>query len=362
MLPDVAVIGAGVFGAWTAHHLQRAGARVTLYDAFGAGHSRSSSGGETRIIRSGYGPDQVYTRMALDSLAQWKAFEARTGQKIFLPTGVLLMGRATDSRLLDTAATFKRVGVPFEDIGAGEMARRFPQIALPEDGRGLLEPDAGSLFARRGVQAVVNDAVRGGVEFRAERVAAAKAGICVFACGPWLPKLFPELLGPRMFVSRQEIFFCGCPAGDMRFAAPSMPTWIDAANFYGMPDIENRGFKIGRDVHGPSIDPDTEDRLTSAGELRLVRAHLAKRFPALANAPVVETRVCQYENTWNGDFLIDRHPEHSNIWFVGGGSGHGFKHGPAVGRYAAQRIMGDGAAEPRFSLESKATVQRRAVY
>ena len=150
--------------------------------------------------------------------------------------------------------------------------------------------------------------------------------------------------------------------GDRSFAVPAMPTWIDAENFYGTPDIENRGFKIGRDEHGPAIDPDTDNRLTTAEELARVRAHLAKRFPALADAPVLETRVCQYENTSNGDFLIDRHPERDNVWFVGGGSGHGFKHGPAVGRYAAEMIMGSGKREPRFSFAGKATVQRREVY
>ena len=366
MLPDIAVIGAGVFGAWTAHHLGRAGARVTLYDAFGPGHSRSSSGGETRIIRAGYGPDEIYTRMAIESLARWRAFEQRTAQKIYFETGVLLMGQAQDARLVSTAATLQRVGVPFEDLSAAEVTRRYPGIALPEGGRGLLETNAGSLFARRAVQAVVDEAVAAGAGFRLERIDPAaiqcKAGICVFACGPWLPKLFPQLLGSRIFPSRQEIFFFGCPAGDARFRAPAMPTFIDAENFYGMPDIENRGFKIGRDEHGPAIDPDTEERLNSAQELTLVRRHLAKRFPALANAPVTETRVCQYENTSNGDFLIDRHPEHPNVWFVGGGSGHGFKHGPAVGRYATEQITGTGQPEPRFSLATKATIQKREVY
>ena len=358
MLPDVAVIGAGVFGAWTARFLGRAGARVVLYDAFGAGNSRSSSGGETRIIRAGYGRDEIYTRMAVESLGEWRAFQNQTDQRILLETGVLLMGHTKDARLTDTAETLKRAGVRFEDLDAEELRRRYPQIAVADDGRGILETDAGALMARRAVQQLV-----AGMDLRAERVdPSVKAGICVYACGPWLPKLFPEVLGNKMFPSRQEIFFFGCPAGDRSFAVPAMPTWIDAENFYGTPDIENRGFKIGRDEHGPAIDPDTDNRLTTAEELARVRVHLAKRFPGLACAPVVETRVCQYENTSNGDFLIDRHPERDDIWFVGGGSGHGFKHGPAVGRYAAEMIMGGGKREARFSLAGKATVQRREVY
>ena len=358
MLADVAVIGAGVFGAWTAEFLRRAGARVTLYDAYGAAHSRSSSGGETRIIRTAYARDDIYTRMAVESLAEWRAFQQSSGSRILLETGVLLMGRATDARLVESAETLARMGVRFDDLDAKEMRRRYPQISLAEDGRGILEIEAGALMARRAVQAMVS-----GMDLRLERVTPElKAGICVYACGPWLPTLFPHVIGPRMFPSRQEIFFFGRPAGDTQFLPPAMPTFTDAANFYGMPDIENRGFKIGRDEHGPAINPDTDNRLTTAEELALVRSHLALRFPALANAPVVETRVCQYENTSNGDFLIDRHPERDNIWFVGGGSGHGFKHGPAVGRYAAEMISGSGKPEPRFSLASKAVVQHRQVY
>jgi glycine/D-amino acid oxidase-like deaminating enzyme len=89
---------------------------------------------------------------------------------------------------------------------------------------------------------------------------------------------------------------------------------------------------------------------------------MAERFPALRAAPLAESRVCQYENTSNGDFLIDRHPEWEDMWLVGGGSGHGFKHGPAVGEYVTARILGGGEAEPRFSLAAKGERQGRTVY
>ena len=110
------------------------------------------------------------------------------------------------------------------------------------------------------------------------------------------------------------------------------------------------------------MDPDTQSRLASAAGAEWARNYVGRRFPALANAPIVETRVCQYENTSNGDFLIDRHPEMANVWLAGGGSGHGFKHGPAFGEYLAGQLAGEGAAEPRFSLASKATLQKRAVF
>jgi glycine/D-amino acid oxidase-like deaminating enzyme len=244
----------------------------------------------------------------------------------------------------------------------------------------MLEPESGALMARRAVQAVVDVSVKAGVDFLpaaavkpsgSGTLAAVKttsgdevrAGAFVFACGPWLGKLFPELLGSRIFPSRQEVFFFGVPPGNDSFASPAMPVWIFLADeVYGFPDLESRGFKIALDAHGERVDPDTQSRVVSAESVAAIRKYVARRFPALKDAPVVETRVCQYENTSNGDFLIDRHPDFSNVWLAGGGSGHGFKHGPAFGEYVAARVVTGGALEPRFSLSTKQDVQKRAVY
>jgi glycine/D-amino acid oxidase-like deaminating enzyme len=187
----------------------------------------------------------------------------------------------------------------------------------------------------------------------------------VFACGPWLPKVFPDLLGKRIFPTRQEVFFLGAQPGDRRFSSPALPVWIDFSDKrgpYGFPDLENRGFKIALDQHGPPFDPDTGHRVATQEGLAEARRYLAERFPDLERAPLVESRVCQYENTSSGDFLIDRHPDLENVWLVGGGSGHGFKHGPALGEYVAERILKGGPVEPRFSLATKAEVQKRAVH
>src|SRR5712664_1986845 len=378
---DVAVIGAGVFGAWTAWHLARRGQRVVLIDAYGPAHSRASSGGESRIIRMGYGADEIYTRWSQRSLVQWKELFAATAQQaLFQETGVLWLSGGDDARFRQTAATLTRCGVPFEQMDVGALEKRFPQIGLAGITAGLLEPHSGALMARRAVAEVVEDAVQHGTEYRnaavlgptglgrAQHVATnhgenIAAGQFVFACGAWLGKVFPDVLGSRIFPSRQEVFFFGVPAGDARFAPPALPTFLfQGDESYGMPDLETRGLKIALDRHGERIDPDTQSRTVSAGAIEEIRQYVAWRFPALRDAPIVETRVCQYENTSNGDFLIDRHPEMENVWFVGGGSGHGFKHGPAVGEYVAGRISGGAAEEARFSLGSKGAVQRRAVF
>jgi glycine/D-amino acid oxidase-like deaminating enzyme len=185
----------------------------------------------------------------------------------------------------------------------------------------------------------------------------------IFACGPWLPKLFPALLGERIHATRQEVFYFGRPAGDTLFAPDRCPVWIDfEAEVYGFPDLEARGFKVAPDRHGATFDPDTGGRDYSPAQLSEVRNFLSQRFPALRDAPLIESRVCQYENTSNGDFLIDRHPDFDNVWLVGGGSGHGFKHGPALGEYVAARVTANDSVEPCFALSSKETVRARAVY
>jgi sarcosine oxidase len=382
---DVAVIGAGVFGSSSAYLLQKSGAKVVLLDAYGPGNSRSSSGGESRIIRMGYGADEIYTRWSMRALPLWKELFAESRRpELFQKTGVLWIAPEKYQYALDSFATLKENKIPCEKLNLGDLRQRYPQITFDEDAWGIFEPESGVLIARRAVQAVVDRAVEIGVAYQNAGVVppsaphklesistttgeTISAGSFVFACGSWLPKIFPDVLGSRMFVSRQEIIFFGIPAGDRRFTQPAMPTWLYLKDeFYGMPDIESRGFKVANDHHGAPVDPDAQSRVASAEAVDAAREFVARRFPALKNAPVVETRVCQYENTSNGDFLIDRHPQTENVWLVGGGSGHGFKHGPSVGEYVTQQLTGGAEAkkkaEPRFSLATKQSTQNREIH
>jgi sarcosine oxidase len=363
------VAGAGVFGAWIAYTLRLAGHCVTLLDPFGPAHSRASSGGESRIIRVSYGADELYTRMALRSLDLWQEFFAATGRPhLFQRTGVLWLTEPDDSHAIASRIALRNAGVDFDDLSPAEVRRRYPQISLPPHVGAIFERNAGALMARQAVQAVVAEFVGIGGTYRQAAVppGAKVDTTIIYACGPWLGQLFPDLLGPRLFLTRQEILFFGIPPGDLRFQPPQLPVWLDFSSqrgMYGFPDLETRGFKLACDRHGPGIDPDSTDRLVSPVTVKHMRAYLAERFPALADAPVVDSRVCQYENTSNGDFLLDRHPTLENVWFAGGGSGHGFKHGPAIGEYLAQLITGAPTAiEPRFLLATKMTTQNRAVF
>jgi len=380
---DVAVIGAGVFGAWIAYHLQQSGKTVVLLDAYGPANSRASSGGESRVIRMGYGADEIYTRWSIRSLALWQEFFRHVEEPLFHRTGVLWMAREDDPYAVHSMRTLQKLGVRFEQLSRAELEKRYPQIAFGSVTWGMLEPDSGALMARRAVQRVVRETLQQGADYLPDAVESltspatnvrldslstrsglsVRAANFIFACGPWLPKLFPELLKDRIYPTRQEVFFFGVERGDRRFAPPLMPVWIDFGEaIYGIPDLENRGLKMAPDRHGPLFDPDRGERVVTTEGLRAARTFLAQRFPGLKDAPLLETRVCQYENTSTGDFLIDRHPAFDNVWLVGGGSGHGFKHGPALGEYVAARVVEGGTVEPRFTLATKGTVQQRAVF
>lgn len=375
---DVAVIGAGVFGAWTAWHLLRAGKSVRLFDAYGAGHWRASSGGESRVIRMGYGADTIYSEMARESLDYWKDLSDSASAPIFHKTGVLWFAPEGEAYTAQSRAWLHANDVPHQVGDVRWLQEKYRQIQFYQGETGLLETETGALIAGRGVQEVIADA-----RIEVERVVmpaplfskrikrhtlpdGGTADHLVYACGPWIAELFPQQLMGRIVATRQEVYHFGAPQGDTRFAPPELPVWADFNNgriVYGIPDIEGSGFKIAFDTHGPVVDPDTMERdLTPAG-IAAARAYVARRFPGLADAPLIGGRVCQYENSSNGDYLIDRFPGQERVWLVGGGSGHGFKNGPAVGKRVAAHILDKNLAiEPRFSFASKGTVAGRTVY
>jgi len=367
----VAVVGAGAFGGWTALHLLRRGLRITLLDAWGPGNSRASSGGETRIIRATYGPEGIYTRMAARGLQLWKEHEARWGRPLFKRTGVLWMANPKNDGFARSALPHLReAGIPHQELSRVELEKRWPQINFEGITWGIHEPEAGFLFARMACQAVLDAFLAEGGEYKQAAVlpfdsdkanrgglqlsdgTALNADQYVFACGPWLKQLFPELLGGNLKITKQEVFFFGTPAGDDRFSEAMFPAWADLGGrfMYGIPGNQARGFKIADDTRGPEFDPTSGERAASPESLRTARAYLAFRFPALKGAPLLETRVCQYENTPDHHFIADRHPEHQHIWLVGGGSGHGFKHGPAIGEMMADLVTERMAPNPIFGL------------
>ena len=370
---DVVVIGAGAFGGWTALALLRGGARVTLLDPWGPGHSRSSSGGEHRVIRATYGPNKVYTEWVVRALALWQENERRWGRQLYHRTGVLWMlsGGVDDSYEKAAVPVMEAAGVPIETLTPAEVAGRYPQLDASGVDWAIWEKEAGYLDARAACAVVAEEFVKEGGVYR--QLPADPGAIeggemhgiklpegetltadqYVFACGPWLPKLFPDVIAPRVQVSRQEVYFFGPPAGESHYETGAMPVWADHGPrfYYGIPAHGHRGFKIADDTRGADFDPTSTDRRPTPAEVDRARDYLAHRFPGLKDAPLVESRVCQYSNTGDGHFIIDRHPRAENVWIVGGGSGHGFKHGPVIGETVAAWVKGKERPDPFFGLQ-----------
>ena len=363
--------GRASWGPGPRSRLDGSGWRTTLIDAYGAGHSRATSGDETRIIRASHGADRVLR--ALVARGPRGLDRARRGDR---RAPVRRGGRAVVRARRDgfeaaSETTLRELGIPVERLSPQALAARWPQLAADDLAFALYEPEAGLLMARRGVAAVVRQFEAEGGRFelawatpgkrRGRRLEAVvtedgtrvTGDQFVFAAGPWLPRLFPAVAGDLIRVTKQDVVFVGPPPGDRRFGADALPCWVDyGAAFYGIPGVEGRGMKLAPDRYGPIFDPSNGERIVDPESVRLARRYLSRRFPDLADAPVVETRVCQYETTPDSHFVIDRHPDLDNAWLVGGGSGHGFKHGPVIGRHVVGRLGGAGVAagEERFGL------------
>lgn len=373
--PHIAVVGAGAFGAWTALYLLRGGARVTLLDAWGPGNLRASSGGETRVMRGAYGPGQPYTRLAARAMELWKDHESQWKRKFFFPIGVLWMAEGDDAFERGSLSCLRDAGIPFEQLSTHEMARRWPQINFENVPWGIYEAHSGYLLAQASVEAVVDRFVAEGGEYRLAAVAPQgldsgdwkdlslsdgsnsdgsklAANQYLFVCGPWLGQLFPRTIGPHFVSTKQDVFFFGTPAGDPRYNEDKIPVWADHGEHfvYGIPGNQGRSFKLADDTRGPEFNPTSGERLVSEDRLAAARRYLSYRFPGMKDAPLVETRVCQYENTTDHNFIIDRHPANHNVWIVGGGSGHGFKHGPALGEMVARLVLQDDPVDPLYRL------------
>ncbi len=364
-LADVAVVGAGAFGAWTSLHLQQAGAQVTMIDQYGPGNSRSTSGGETRGVRSAYGNRAhglLWAQWASQAILKWKEWDAQWSDmmlpRLFFHTSDLIMREEMEPFLESTMKNWDEVGVKYEVLGPDEIRYRWPQIDVSNITVALLEEDAGVVRARRAVEAIARIFTDAGGNIKiAKAMPGSKtgrsldnltltpdenisAGSYVFALGPWYPKIFPELMANRLRISMGHVVYFRTPPGDNSYSWPNMPSY-NFPGVTGWPALtpDSRGFRVRAGGKGPA-DPDTSIRWLTEEEKERPRKILEERFPGLADAPVNETRACHYESGVGGNFFIDHHPDYEDVWFVGGGSAEGFKFGPMVGEYSAGRILG----------------------
>jgi glycine/D-amino acid oxidase-like deaminating enzyme len=368
---SVAVVGAGAFGGWTALFLLRKGYRVTLIDTWGPGNSRSSSGDETRVIRSTYGANEFYFDLNVRALTLWKEHEERWKSKLFQNKGVLWMCYETHTPVVDDSIPFaEKYNMPYERLSREEISKRYSIVNISDLSHAWLDPYGGCLRAREACQAVYKGFIaEGGKVVQAQATPekvkqnrltslqlsngqSLHADLYIFACGSWLGQLFPEVLGKTITCTKQEVYYFGVPTQHAS-TYEKFPVWVDVDGkdfYYGIPGNNYRGFKIGVDERGEPFDPTDGDRISNEQVFKKARKFLTQRFPGLKDAPLVESRVCPYENSPDGNFLFDHHPEASNLFFLGGGSGHGFKHGPALGELISDIVAGNKVIPQQFLL------------
>ena len=376
------IVGAGAFGSWIALLAQRQGYQVTLVDKRGPANELSSSTGESRIIRSAYGSDEIYTAMAQQSLSAWKElFSAEGHPGCFRETGVLWIAKAAEPSVHEAQVIFDKLAIPHELLTHDMLARRFQQMRIAADSVALFELGAGALLAERSSETVFGAAIREGVRYQEATIAPpiSEAGSIqwietasgqriyadafIFAAGSWLPKLFPAVLGNVIRPTRQVLFFFDVAERSLDFGPQAFPCWVDESDAniaYGIPDLGN-GLKLGFHQLGPPFDPDHGDRDVAPSLASQATDYLRSRFQGISSARLRSTRVCHYENTPFGDFLIDRHPAIENVWLCGGGSGHGFKHAPAVAEYLLGQLNDSKRPELRFALRVDQSTSRKRV-
>ncbi len=358
--PDIAVVGSGVFGLWSAFYMQQLGAEVTLIDAYGPGNPRGSSGGESRIIRAEYGEKFIYTKMNIRAYDLWLKWQKEWDKPFLYSTGRLTLGNANyKEEALLSQKQLTPYGIKSEVLNHEELKNRWPQLNVDGIESGLFFPGGAggsTVMARESCHAVADAFVKGGGKIQIAKAMPGKtaggslqfidpgdgktikADKYIFACGPWMAKVFPEVFAKKLEVYRRDVFFIGSPSGDSRYAYPNFPVWSDG-NMYGMPDLRGQGLKVAPFPDYNSIDPDTDERMVNPYVTKQVHDYVDFRFPGLKNQPIVSTRVCQLTFSTDEHFIIDKHPSLDNVWFVAAGSGHGFKHGPALGEYVANRIL-----------------------
>ncbi len=368
----IVVIGAGAFGGWTSYYLQQKGFQVTLVDAWGAGHSRSSSGDETRVIRSTYGGNELYFDLNVRALELWKENQKVFDRQLFYNTGVLWFCYTKKTPLVEDSIPFAiKHGMMYEYLSPAQLQKKYPLVNTADLHHAYFDPYGGYLKARESCQAVVENFIKQGGKYQQASVlppldtatnlntislsngSTISADIFVFACGAWLGKIFPNLLQDVITCSKQEVYYFGVPQNQAA-AFDNFPAWIDVDGqdfYYGISGNAQRGFKIGVDKRGEKFDPTTGERVLNTDVLLNARKFLTHRFPALKNAPLVENRVCPYENSPDGNFIFDVHPTLKNVVILGGGSGHGFKHGPALGELVADVLAGEKKSPALFSIK-----------
>jgi sarcosine oxidase len=373
----IIVIGLGAMGSSTALHLAARGHHILGFDQFTPPHSYGSSHGQTRIIRQSYWEDPRYVPLLLRAYELWRRLEVDTSQSLLHITGGLMIGRADGDLVTRSTASAERFALPHEVLSAAQIRRSYPAFRIDDDWVALWERNAGYLLAEAcvaqqlqqsalaGAELHFNERVMewialpgGGVRVRTARKTYA-ADHLVITAGPWAPQILQELNLP-LSITRQVVFRFE-PVGDIElFRRERMPVYIremekDQPLLYGFPltGPDSEGVKVS--LHGSNqyCTPETVDREIRAQDERVIRERLAEALPLLAGR-LLHAETCLYTMTPDEHFVIDKHPEFSQVTLAAGFSGHGFKFASVLGE-----VLADLATDRKHGYDLKLFSLRR---
>lgn len=354
-------------GSSALYQLSRRGQRVLGLEAFERGHTLGSSHGESRIIRLAYYEHPNYVPLLRRAYELWSDAERESGKQLLRITGGLMIGPPEGELVSGARASAVQHCLQYEMLGSAELRRRFPAFAPAEHEVALYEPTGGYLRPERCIDAFLDLASQSGAQMRhVEPVrawVASDAGVAVttergryladqlvVTCGARITNVLGRSV-PPVRAERSPLFWIE-PTTPELFAPERCPIYIWDSFFYGFPHVEWQGVKVARHHSGDLCDPDNVDRTVNAEDERRLRCAIGDRIPGLSG-PVVDSRICLYENSPDGHFMIDRVPEHPNVIYAGGFSGHGFKFASVVGEILADLVT-RGRAMPEAEFLSAA--------
>lgn len=357
IIHDVGIVGLGAMGSMTALELARRGQRVIGFDRFRPPHPFGSSTGRSRIIREAYFEHPQYVPLVQRAYVKWAELERDGKLPLLSLTGGLMIGPPEGILVTGARRSATLHGLPFEMLTARDLRRRFPVFRARQNEAGLYEPRAGVLRPEAAIETALALAASVGADLRFDqpvlewRAAAEAISVLtstgeyrvrrlVLAGGAWMAGTLPGVpLG--LTVARQPLFWFE-PKGDRALVSPEqMPVfiweWAAGQLFYGFPD-QGSGVKVAIHHQGEPADPDTVQRPAGPEEAERLRVIMAELTPAF-NGRLLESAVCLYTNTPDGDFLIDRSPADARVILASPCSGHGFKFAPALGEVLADLAM-----------------------
>lgn len=357
---DIIVLGLGAMGSATARVLAKRGVRTCAIEQFGLAHEMGSSHGKLRVIRKAYFEHPDYVPLLEAAYRAWHELEAECGERLLVETGVLMCGGPGSPTLAGLEACYARSGLPHERLDAQALRQRFPMFMLPEDFAGFLDPSGGYLLVEACIREAVLSAQRAGAEIflheRVERWEANAAGVSVYtdkrvihggalviAGGPWSATLLEALRLPLRVLRKVQLWYNAAFLDE--YLESPFPTWFFETPYgawYGFPPYGDSGIKLAEHDGGTEIEsPELIDRGLNQEDEAAARRFLRDVF--FHSAPKLEHfSVCMYTSTPDGNFILDRHPEHPNVCFAAGFSGHGFKFASVVGEVMADLVI-DGA-------------------